>query len=355
MKNGTREGCLLMAGGESRLSSSVIPVDSRPVMTCAVDLKLRGLDGADLVGYPAIAAIGAGVAWLSANYPSLMPAWGPYEFSWLVYLGAALSLWWYARGLMRTGIADHPALWRQACFVIGIIGIYAVLQTRLEYLMTHMFFMNRIQHVVMHHLGPFLIALAWPGETLKRGMPDFLVKPMRARPVTFVLDILQQPIIAAVLFFGLVIFWLIPDIHFRAMIDPELYALMNWTMILDGLLFWTLVLDPRPKPPARIAPALRAVSSIAVMFPQIVLGATIAFWTGNLYPYYDLCGRIYPSIDALTDQHIGAVVIWIPPAMMSIIGLLVVLNAMRRNEDANREAPDGKSSDAFSATQWTGR
>ena len=57
----------------------------------------------------------------------------------------------------------------------------------------------------------------------------------------------------------------------------------------------------------------------------------------------------------MTDQHIGAVVIWIPPAMMSIIGLLVVLNAMRRNEDANREALDGKSSDAFSATQWTGR
>ena len=90
------------------------------------------------------------------------------------------------------------------------------------------------------------------------------------------------------------------------------------------------------------------------MFPQIVLGATIAFWTGNLYPYYDLCGRIYPSIDALTDQHIGAVVIWIPPAMMSVIGLLVVLNTMRRNEDAKREALDGKSSDAFSASSMDG-
>ena len=153
---------------------------------------------------------------------------------------------------MRTATEDHPALWRQACFVIGVIAIYAVLQTRLEYLMTHMFFMNRIQHVVMHHLGPFLIALVLAGRD--RGARHARPPPEAParRPVTLVMDILQQPVIAALLFFGLVIFWLIPAIHFRAMIDPELYALMNWTMILDGVLFWTLVLDPRPKPPARI-------------------------------------------------------------------------------------------------------
>ncbi len=81
------------------------------------------------------------------------------------------------------------------------------------------------------------------------------------------------------------------------MIDPDLYAVMNWSMILDGILFWVLVLDPRPKPPARISGVLRAVCSIGVMFPQIVIGAVIAFISDNIYPYYDLCGRIYPSIE----------------------------------------------------------
>jgi putative membrane protein len=318
-------------------------------------LKTSGLDWLDLAGYAAIAGLGFGLSWLSAERPTSMPLWGPWDFSWLVYLGATLSLWAYARGLERTDAAERPALWRSACFVIGIVGIYAVLQTRLEYLMTHMFFMNRIQHIVMHHIGPFLIALAWPGETLKRGMPAALTRPLQSRPVAIVLDILQQPFIASFLFVGLVVFWLIPPIHFRAMIDPKLYAVMNWSMVLDGVLFWVLVLDPRPKPPARISGVLRAVSSIGVMFPQIVLGAVIAFVSVNLYPYYDFCGRIYPSIDAITDQHIGAVVIWIPPSMMSIIGLLVILNRIRINDEARNETSHERPLHGLSASKWTGR
>ena len=138
------------------------------------------------------------------------------------------------------------------------------------------------------------------------------------------------------------------------MIDPDLYAVMNWSMILDGILFWVLVLDPRPKPPARISGVLRAVCSIGVMFPQIVIGAVIAFISDNIYPYYDLCGRIYPSISAITDQHIGAVVIWIPPAMMSVIGLLVVLNKIRLNDEARNETSHERPI-GLSASKWTGR
>ena len=310
---------------------------------------------ADILGPAVIIAAGAGIAWFSAVRPARMPVWGPYEFSWLVYLAAGLSLFWFARGLMRTETGQRPPVWRCACFVLGVVGIYAVLQTRLEFLMTHMFFMNRIQHVVMHHLGPFLIALAWPGETLRRGMPEFLIRPLRTRPVAILLDILQQPVIAAVLFFGLVIFWLIPPIHFRAMIDPELYAVMNWTMILDGVLFWVLVLDPRPQPPARVSPIWRAIISVLVMFPQIVLGAVIAFSAIDLFSYYDLCGRIYPSIGSLADQHLGAIIIWIPPAMMSVIGLLVVLNMIRLNEDKQKATTDDSTRPGVSASQWTGR
>jgi putative membrane protein len=79
------------------------------------------------------------------------------------------------------------------------------------------------------------------------------------------------------------------------MLDGRLYALMNWSMVLDGLLFWALVLDRRPKPPARIGYGARAALSIGVMFPQIVMGAIIGFSTRDLYPYYTLCRRIIPG------------------------------------------------------------
>jgi putative membrane protein len=51
-----------------------------------------------------------------------------------------------------------------------------------------------------------------------------------------------------------------------------------------------------------------------------------------------LCGRLFPAIGAFEDQHIGGIVIWIPPAMMSVIALLLVVNAVRLHEEATSEA-----------------
>ena len=168
--------------------------------------------------------------------------------------------------------------------------------------------------------------------------------------------VLQQPALAAILFSGSFFFWLIPAVHFRAMIDPHLFALMNWTMVADGILFWCLVLDPRPKPPARASFGVRAALAMLVMFPQIVGGALIAFSPRDLYSFYDLCGRIYPEMGAHYDQVIGGLIIWIPPAMMSVLALVLVLNALRRCEERTieDETEQDDTRPIIDASQWTG-
>jgi putative membrane protein len=187
-------------------------------------------------------------------------------------------------------------------------------------------------------------------------VPSPVRRLLESRALAGLLRVLQQPVLAPILFVGLFYFWLVPPIHFRAMLDARLYAVMNWSMVLDGILFWSLVLDPRPKPPARLSFGARAALSFAVMFPQILLGAVITFSTRDLYPFYDLCGRLYPSIGALDDQHIGGIVSWIPPAMMSVAGVLLVLNALRLHEDAGTEEDDAAAAAlAALATRWTGR
>jgi putative membrane protein len=125
--------------------------------------------------------------------------------------------------------------------------------------------------------------------------------------------------------------------------------------VADGFLFWLLVLDPRPKPPARISSGARAALAIGVMFPQIVLGASITFAGFDLYSFYNLCGRLYPSIDALADQQLGGIVIWIPPGMMSIVALLVVLNALRRREETTENTTMKDRDDTRSLALTTGR
>jgi putative membrane protein len=305
--------------------------------------------------YTAILMFGAVLWWMSQSHPALMPFWAPWDFSPLVYLATTLILYWFYRGLGLMPPAERPAVWRQVAFVVGLAVIYAVLQTRFEYWSQHMFFLNRIQHVVMHHLGPFLVVLGCGGETIRRGMPARLRQLADTAPAAAALRILQQPLLAAFLFVGLFYFWLIPAVHFRAMLDVRLYALMNWSMVLDGVLFWWLVLDPRPRPPARVSYGVRATLALAVMFPQIALGAVITFSRTDLYPYYDLCGRLYPSIGPLTDQHIGGIVIWIPPAMMSVIAVLLVINALRLYEEAKTEVNEDAAALARLASSWTGR
>jgi putative membrane protein len=316
---------------------------------------IRGADIGECVIYSVIVVIGAVLWWLSKSHPALVPFWAPWDFSPPVYLATTLVPFWFFRGVSLAPAMERPAIWRCAAFLLGIAATYAVLQTRFEYWSQHMFFLNRIQHVVMHHLGPFLIALGCAGGMIKRGMPQRLRRIVESGYVAAAMRVLQQPLVAAFLFVGLFYFWLIPVVHFRAMIDVRLYAVMNWSMVLDGILFWCLVLDPRPCPPARVSYGVRAALALGVMFPQIALGAVITFSQTDLYPYYDLCGRLFAAISALNDQHIGGIVIWIPPAMMSVIAVLLVINALRVHEESTMEVNDDAAALAKLASSWTGR
>ena len=228
-------------------------------------------------------------------------------------------------------------MWRSACYVLGVVVTYAVVQTHFDYLSQHMFFFHRFQHLVLHHLGPFLIALGLPGAALWAGMPDFLKPVVRSAPVRVFVDIIQQPVVAPLVFVGLIYFWLIPSIHTRVMLDDTLYNVMNWSMAVDGIFFWCLILDPKPKPPARVSAGLRALLTMVIVPPQIAVGAILALSSSDFYPVYKICGRILP-ITAISDQHFGGLILWIPSSMMSVVALILVLNIMRLNEERNEHA-----------------
>lgn len=330
------------------------PATSPALPPCLAESRQQAAPGFTELVVLALAGL---LAWLSAYYPAQLPVWAPWEFSWTQFLAAALGLSWYVRGILLTAPGERPNVWRQTSFVLGLGLIYTVLLTHFEYMTQHMFFLNRLQHMIMHHLGPFLIGLAWPGDSILRGMPAPLRRAIQSRPVLRVMHVVQQPVLAGLLFVGLIYLWLVPVIHFHAMLDPRLYTFMNWTMVIDGLLFWSLMLDPRPAPPARTSYAVRMVVTVLVMFPQIILGSMLTFSTVSLYPYYDLCGRLFPSIGALVDQHIGGIILWMPSSMMSSVAFLLILNNVRRNEDRLPiEEYTGHGEDIrVLASSWTGR
>jgi putative membrane protein len=282
------------------------------------------------VWYGALLILGGALYVACAEFPAEMPFWMPWEFSWPEFLATALTLAWFFRGQSR--VEEKPALWRQISFVTGVLSLYAVLQTHVDYYAQHMFFVHRAAHFVLHHAGAFLIALGASGSVVWAGMPDFL-KPLFANPlVRGVTNFLQHPAVAPVLFVGLLYFWLVPAIHTRVMLDRDLYDVMNWTMAVNGIMFWSLVLDPRPKPPARLSPLMRGLMILLIELPQMVLGAVLSLSNTDYYPVYNICGRAL-EMTALNDQHYGGLIIWLPGTLTSFAAMIVVLVNMRLNEE----------------------
>lgn len=265
----------------------------------------------------------------------------PYEFYPEVVAFCALAALAYGRGLVvraGEGLAVRPA--PAIAFFAGVVLTYAVMHTWLDYVSQFMFWVHRGQHLVLHHLAPFLIVLGRPHEVLPYALPPRARaragRILRHPAVRIPYRTVQQPVIASILFVGIIFYWLMPEIHFDAMLSNRLYRLMNASVFLEGLLFWWLIVDPRGRASGGLGFGLRILMLWAVMIPQIALGAYIGLSRVELYDIYDLCGRAWP-LSPLTDQQIGGLITWIPAAMMSVLGMLVVLRLLL-HESARAEA-----------------
>ena len=286
----------------------------------------------DWFWYGALLALGAVLDVLCRFFPADFPVWMPWEFSWPEYLACTLTLAWFWRGLKVLAPAERPPAWRQALFVAGVASFYIVLQTHIDYYAQHMFFAHRWAHFVLHHAGAFAIAFGMGGQAVFAGMPAFLKPLVQSRPVQGTLAVLQHPAVAPVLFVGLIYFWLIPSIHTVVMLNRPLYEVMNWTMAINGVMFWSLVLDSRARPPARLSHLMRAMLILVIELPQMVLGAILSLTTRDFYPVYDICGRVL-DMTALNDLHYGGLIIWLPGTLTSFAAMIIVLVNMRLNEE----------------------
>jgi putative membrane protein len=268
----------------------------------------------------------------------------PWEFSWIFLASFVLTCVLYLRGSRRLPVSSS----RKLAFWTGMALIYVSLHTYLDFYAEHEFFMHRIQQLLLHHLAPLLIVTAFPGTVLRAGMPLAwrvrVLQPLRRSwPWRVVSGVLLNPTVATLLFIAFILIWLIPSMQTLAMLDWRIYRFMNWSMLVSGFAYWSLVLDHRPHPPGRMTAGLRVLSPAITMAPQILAGAVITFSKTDLYPIFEICGRAF-TFNVLTGQLIGGVIIWVPSALLESIGGLMALRQwlrLSRNGRLPRRAPRG--------------
>ncbi len=261
----------------------------------------------------------------------------PWEFSptfVLVFLAAAAL---FVRGRR----VHHVGAVRQWLFWAGMILLYLSLHTRVDYYAERMFFIHRIQHLVLHHLGPLLVMAAYPGQVMRAGLPlAWRARLAQARRDSATVRLLEalatNRFLIPLLFVVLVLVWLEPTVQFYSMLDWRIYRFMNWSVVISGCLYWNLILDRRPRPPAAMGPGGRILSPILTMVPQMIAGAVITFTERDIYPVFDLCGRALSNFSAVDDQIIGGLIMWVPAGLIETIGLLVALGTLMRLSGRNR-------------------
>lgn len=273
----------------------------------------------------------------------------PFDPSPTVWLVCGLAFGFFVLGCVRLYRRGRPpGSMAILAFLLGLGLIYAALQTHYDYYSQHMFFLHRLQHLVLHHLAPLLIAWSAPQVVFAAALPLWLTRRVGGIPLLGPLyRTVQQPAMAGVLFVALIWFWLNPAVHIYAMLNIPLYNAMNWGMALDGLLFWWMILnmgDPRGAPASHYG--VRLLVLAAIMVPQILIGSSIALSHADLYDVYGLCGRVLPW-DAATDRQLGGLLTWVPAAMMSLVGALILI---RRWLDQ----PDGATTGLVLDTPATG-
>jgi putative membrane protein len=257
----------------------------------------------------------------------------PWEVSPTVLVTVAVVTVLYVRGVRRTRPATP--LTRRIAFGAGIFLIYAALQTSWDYYASHMFFVHRLQHLVLHDIAPALLMGSAPGAALACGLPEALRRrlPVLKRVLRGPARVLADPWTATVLYIASLLLWLWPSVHFDVMLSGWLYRTMNWSVVLCDLPFWWIVMDPRPWPLARVKSGWRILMLAVVMLPMMIVGACLSLAQRDLYTVYEVCGRFLP-ISPVTDQQLGGLIIWIIGAFTLGVVFLFVFARMLEHDRA---------------------
>lgn len=261
---------------------------------------------------------------------SLLEWLRPWEFSPTLLIAFFICGLLFWRGARVHAVQKH----RQWLFWLGVVALYLNLHTMVDYYSERMFFIHRIQHLFLHHLLPLIIMLSYPGQVMRAGLSLKWRRKWRdalaTRTGQRVQTVFTHRIFVPFLFVFFVLVWLLPIPQFYSMIDWRLYRMMNWSVVISGFMYWNLILDRRPAPPAAMRPWSRVISPLITMAPQIAAGAYITFASTDLYPIFDLCGRALPGFDALKDQAVGGLVMWVAAGLVETFGVVYALATVIR-------------------------
>jgi putative membrane protein len=240
-------------------------------------------------------------------YPSFMVGW--------LLLGGAYFL---AIGPFRRRFPGAaPARPGQvASFTFAWALIFVSLQGPLHELSDYFLFSaHMVQHLVLILLMPPFLLM---------GLPDWMLRPaVRVKWIGRAARWLTLPLVAFALNNAIFLAWHFPGPYDLMMRNHGVHVTMHLMIMVTGTIMWWPVMSPLPELPRIVAP-LQMVYLFLVGIPMMISAALITFSQRALYTWYLEAPRVFAGLDALEDQRLGGVIMWVPGGLVLWIAITAV-------------------------------
>lgn len=240
---------------------------------------------------------------------------------WLLMSGVYLL----AAGPLRHHFRDSEPVpaWQVGTFMGGMLIMLLSLQGPLHELSDYFLFSA---HMVQH----LLIMLVVP-PLLLAGIPEWMLGPVLAIPgVEPVARVLTKPVAAFLLvniIFGV---WHFPGPYDLMMRDHLVHKGMHLMIMAVGVILWWPVMSPVRSIP-RLPGPVQMLYLFVLGIPMMAVAVIIAFSNKHFYTWYALAPRIFP-LNAIEDQRLGALIMWVPGALVMWLGITFTYFRWSRKE-----------------------
>jgi putative membrane protein len=192
------------------------------------------------------------------------------------------------------------------------------------------------------HMGQHLLLTLLFPPLLLYGTPAWVVRPILApRWVTAVARVVTRPVIAAATFTAPIVLWHVPMFYEAALRHHDLHIVQHLVFLGTAVVMWWPVLSPVPELP-RIPYPGQMLYLFLLGLPMSITGALITLSDSVLYPFYAAAPRVWTDVDALADQQIGGLLMWVVGGL-ALWGAMTVVwfrwSVRERNGDAEQAVP----------------
>jgi putative membrane protein len=259
-----------------------------------------------------------------------------------VLLLLAVAAMLYGRGahvLAVRGARVRPA--ERAAFWVGWLAMITAVAPPVDSLAVRLFSFHMVQHELLLLVGAPLVIAGRPIVPWLWALPGPIRQSagggLHRAPARSLWRALTRPAIAWALHGATIWIWHAPVFYQAAIRNEAVHALQHATFVGTAVLFWWGLIYGRY---GRIAYGAAVLYVFTTAVHTSALGALITFAAAPLYPLY-AARAAERGIDAIGDQQLAGMYMWVPAGIvLTIFGLVLLVawlaEADRRSRIAHR-------------------